>query len=233
MRPKAIFAVSGALASVALTAGLVSIGPAGADGEKGDAMVRAGDVVVGDGTVRAGDAVIDESGVRIEGGSSIVNDEGNVSEAGSVEESGSDEEGASDEEGTEEDQESTPVGEDEVVMRLKGDEGVEFSGTCSVGGEEQEIKGKVPDEFTFGLDGGELECEIRKEGGDGALKMVLVSGNDRVVQKVNGDSTLKFTYSDDGVSSSTTSGSGSSNVVSQSSSSSSSIVQSNSSSTSR
>ena len=225
MRPKAIFAVSGALASVALTAGLVSIGPAGADGEKGDAMVRAGDVVVGDGTVRAGDAVIDESGVRIEGGSSIINDEGNVSEAGSVEESGSDEEG------TEEDQESTPVGEDEVVMRLKGDEGVEFSGTCSVGGEEQEIKGKVPDEFTFGLDGGELECEIRKEGGDGALKMVLVSGNDRVVQKVSGDSTLKFTYSDDGVSSSTTSSSGSSNVVSQSSSSS--IVQSNSSSTSR
>ena len=225
MRPKAIFAVSGTLASVALTAGLVSIGPAGADGEKGDATVRAGNVVVGDGTVRAGDAVIDESGVRIEGGSSIINDEGNVSEAGSVEESGSDEEG------TEEDQESTPVGEDEVVMRLKGDEGVEFSGTCSVGGEEQEIKGKVPDEFTFGLDGGELECEIRKEGGDGALKMVLVSGNDRVVQKVNGDSTLKFTYSDDGVSSSTTSSSGSSNVVSQSSSSS--IVQSNSSSTSR
>lgn len=93
-------------------------------------------------------------------------------------------------------------------MKMGGDEGVKFSGTCTIGGKEETIEGRVPQEFAFEIGEGELECEIRKEG-EGKLKMVLVSGNDRIVQKINGDSTLKLNYSSDGVSSSTTSGSSS------------------------
>ncbi len=210
MRPKAVFAVLGVLASVALVVvGLVGPSPAEADREDG---VRAGGAVVGSGEVRAGNAVVDEDGARIESDSSADGDE----------------EGSSSEEQTGEDGRNTPSGDDEVVLRMKGDEGVEFSGTCSVGDEEQEIKGQVPEEFTFELDGDELECEIDTEGDEGTLKMVLVSGNSRNVQAVSGDSTMKFTYSGNGISSSTiSSSSGSSSVVNQSSS----VVQSSSSST--
>ena len=218
MRPKAVFAASGVLASLALAVGLLGPGPAEADKE--DGVVRAGDAVIADGVVRAGDAVIDEDGPRIEDGSSADGDEGEGSDGGS----------GSGDVGNEKGREGAPVG-DEVVMRLKGDEGVEFSGTCSVGGEEEEISGRVPEEFTFALDGGELECEINTKG-DGMLKVAVLSGDDRMVQRVNGDSTIKFSYSENGVSSSTISGSGSSSVVNQSSSSSSSSVQSSSSSTS-
>lgn len=225
MRPTIVFAVLGVLASVALAAGLVGPAPAEVDKKDGgvsaragdavvsDGVIRAGDAVVGDGVVRAGNAVVDEDGARIEDGPSV---------------EGADQDSVGDE-GNEEGQESAPVGEGGVVLKLKGDEGVEFSGTCSVGGGEKEIGGQVPDEFTFVLEGDELACEIRKEGNDGTLKLVLLSGDDRIVQRVSGDSTLKFTYSDNGVSSSTSSVSSSSSVVSQSSS----VVQSSSSSTSR
>ena len=230
MKPKIAFAGLGALSSVALAAGLIGPGIAQSD-DKDEDVVRAGDAVVGNGEVRAGNAVVDKDGVRIEGGPSVGGEESGSNEEGSAtEESVTEDEESSVEEESSGDEESIPVGENEVVMRLKGDEGVEFSGTCSSGGEEKEIEGRVPEEFTFNLDGDELECEIRTEG-DGTMKMILVSSNDRVVQSVSGNSTIKFTYSKDGISSSTSSGSGSSNnVVSQSSSSS--VIQSNSSSTS-
>ncbi len=209
-----MIAILGVLASVALVVGLIRPGSAESDGENG------GDVV------RAGDAVVEGADARIEGGPSVEGDEASVGDG----ESGSGEdEGPNDEA---EESERASLGEGEVLLKMKGDEGVEFSGTCSVGGEEEEMEGQVPEEFTFALNGDELECEVRKEGG-GTLKMVLISENDRIVQKVSGDSTMKFAYSSNGGSSSTTSGSGSSNVVTQSSSSvSSSSVQSNSSSTS-
>ncbi|QIN77611.1 hypothetical protein GBA65_02790 [Rubrobacter marinus] len=208
MSTKAMIAVLGVLASVALVAGLVRPGSAESGGEDGDNVVR------------AGSAVVDGADARIEDGPSVEGDEATVGEGESAEE-----------DEAEESEGATP-GDGEVVLRMRGDEGVEFSGTCSVGGEEREMEGQVPDEFTFALDGDELECEVRKEG-EGTLKMVLVSENDRIVQKVSGDSTMKFAYSGNGSSSSTTSVSGSSNVVTQSSSSvSSSSVQSSASSTS-
>ena len=211
MRPKAIFAILGALASVALAAGLTGPELAKADRED-SAVARAGDAVGDGGVVRAGNAVVDEDGARIEGGPSVDGEEG-----------GSGDEAAGEEE------EGAPAEDGEAVLKIRGDEGVEFSGTCSVGGEERELKGQVPEEFTFVLDGDELECEISKEGGDGTLQVVLVSGDDRIAQRVTGDSTTKLTYSGNGVSSSSTSSSSSSNnVVTQSSSSS--VVQSSSSS---
>ena len=198
VRPKAVIALLGALASIALVVGLLEIRPAVADREDG---VRAGNAVANGAEVRAGNAVVDEDGARIEGGPSV---------------------------------DGAAAGE--AVLRMKGDEGVGFSGTCSVGGEEEEIEGQVPEELTFALDGDELECEIETEG-DGMLKMVLTSGNDRMVQKVSGGGTTELSYSGNGVSSSSSSstsvsGSGSSSsVVNQSSSvsSSSSVVQSSSS----
>ena len=214
MRPKVVITLLGALASIALVLGLSETRLAQADRENG---VRAGNAVVKGGEVRAGNAVVDKDGARIEGGSSADGAEAPPAEK---------------KEG-----QSAPAGE--AVLRMKGDEGVEFSGTCSVGGETQEIEGQVPEEFTFVLDGDELECEFETQG-DGMLKMVLVHGNDRIVQKVSGGSTTEFSYSGNGVSSSTSSstsvsGSGSSSsVVNQSSSaaagsSSSSVVQSSSS----
>ena len=212
-----MFTMLGVLASVALAAGLVGLGSAQADKKDGGASARAGDAVVGDGEVRAGNAVVDEDGARIEGDPPV---DGNEEQEGA-------EEGGSGDNGNEEGQESAPVGEGEVVLKLKGDEGVGFSGTCSVGGEEKEISGQVPEEFTFVLDGDELQCELRKEGGDGTLKTVILSDNGRSVQSMNGEGTLKFTYSGDGISSSMSSGS--SSVVNQSSS----VTQSGSSSTGR
>ena len=209
MRPKAIITLVGVLASIALLVGLLETGTAEADRED---EVRAGDAVVSDTEVRAGNAVVDENGARIEG----------VPSADGAEDRAEDEQ-------AEEDGEGTPAGE--AVLSMRGDEGVEFSGTCSVGGEEEEIEGQVPEEFTFKLDGDELECEIETEG-DGMLKMILVSGNDRMIQKVSGGGTTELTFSDNGVSSSTSSstsvsGSGTSSVVNQSSS----VVRSSSSST--
>lgn len=209
MRPKAVIAILGVLASVALVVGLARPGPAEAGRDDAGAAVRAGGVVV------------DGSDVRIEGGPSV--EDGEASVGGEGDGSGGE---------AREDGESAPAAEGEVVMTMKGDEGVAFSGTCSVGGEEQQIEGRVPDELTFDLDGDKLECEIRKEG-EGTLKLSLVSGDDRVTQSMSGDATMKLTYSGDGVSSSTTStSSGSSSIVQSSSVSSSSVIQSSSSSSS-
>lgn len=204
MGPKSIIAILGVLASVALAVGLAGLGPAEAG--RGDA----------DAEVRAGDAVVNGSDVRIEGGPTVEDGEASVGDDPGEEE-------------VREEADSAPAS-GEVVMTMKGDEGVAFSGTCSVGGEERQIEGQVPEELTFALDGGKLECEIRKEG-EGTLKLSLVAGDDRVTQSMSGDTTMKLTYSGDGVSSSTTStGSGSSSIVQSSSSSSSSVIQQSSSS---
>lgn len=210
MRIKAVFAVLGVLVSVALMAWLVGPGIAQDDRKNG-------------GVVRAGDAVIDGAGIRIEDGPWIDGAGIRIGEDGSGKKDSS--VGVE----NEEDRESTLVGDGEAVLKLRGDDGVEFSGTCFVGGEEQEIEGQVPEEFTFRLDGEELECKIRKEGNDGTLKMILLSGNSRSVQTVSGDSTLKLNFSESGASSSTNSVS-SNGSVSQSSSNSS-VVRSSSSST--
>ena len=225
MRPKAVFAILGVLASAALVAALMGPELAKAD-RKGAAAA-----------VRAGDAVVSGPNARIEGGPSVQGAKASVGdgEDGSTEEDEGTvdgEDGSTDERnsGGEAAEESAPS-DGEVVLKMKGDEGVGFSGTCSVVGEEEEFEGQVPEEFTIALDGEELECEIRKEDGDGTLKVVLVSENNRIVQQTNDEGTMSISYSDNGGSSSS-SVSGSSNVVIQSSStSSSSVIRSNSSST--
>ena len=118
-------------------------------------------------------------------------------------------------------------GSGDVTLRIAGDQGTHLSGTCSVGGEERDISGQVPQSFEFDLEGQKLECELRKQGDKSSeLKVVLISEYGRSVQRVEGeDVTLRLTYAKGNVSSSTTS-------VSSSSSSSQTVISSNGSSSS-
>lgn len=121
----------------------------------------------------------------------------------------------------------------EATLGMNGDSGTEFSGSCTVGDEETEVSGQVPESFSYELDGERLECEISKESADGDLEVVFTAGNNvNSVQRISGG-TLKFTYENGRLTSSTSSGSSgssssSSQVVSssQSGSSSSSVTSS-------
>lgn len=99
---------------------------------------------------------------------------------------------------------------------MNGDSGTEFSGFCTVGDEETEVSGQVPESFTYELDGEQLECEISKESAEGDLEVVFAAGhNVNSVQRISGG-TLKYTYENGRLSSSTSSGSsGSSSSSSQ------------------
>jgi hypothetical protein len=108
-----------------------------------------------------------------------------------------------------------------------GKPGTEFSGTCTVGGEERELKGKVPERYTFDLQDRGFKCRLLNESG-GRLRVTFAAGSHRTDQQTNArGAEVKFSYSGSGISSSTSS-SGSSSVVSQSSSSSSVSSQSSS-----
>jgi hypothetical protein len=123
-------------------------------------------------------------------------------------------------EGTTED---TTVGEErtggggsgrEVTLSIEGNPGTEFSGTCNVGNEENELSGQVPESFGYDLEGQQLECEIRQEGA-GSLEILLTGPDDRIEQRINNPGgTISLAYSENGVSSSTSS-SGSSSSVNQ------------------
>jgi hypothetical protein len=131
-------------------------------------------------------------------------------------------------------------GSGDVALRIAGDKGTSFSGTCSAGKEEQDISRRVPQSFEYDLNGQELQCEIRKQGDEsGELEVVLSSDDTRSVQRVEGeDVTLRLTYAKGSVSSSTTSVSGGqatnsiSSQVSSSSSSSQTVISSGNSSSS-
>jgi hypothetical protein len=102
----------------------------------------------------------------------------------------------------------------EVTLSIEGDPGTEFSGTCNVGDEENELNGQVPESFGYDLQGQQLECEIRQEGA-GSLEILLTGPGDRIQQQINNPGgTISLAYSENGVSSSTSS-SGSSSSVNQ------------------
>ena len=122
----------------------------------------------------------------------------------------------------------------EATLEMNGDSGTEFSGSCTVGDEETEVSGQVPESFSYELDGERLECEISKASADGDLEVAFTAGNNvDSVQQISGG-TLNLRYENGRLSSSTSSGSSgsssssSSQVVSssQSGSSSSSVTSS-------
>ena len=103
---------------------------------------------------------------------------------------------------------TTRVGEtrsEEATLEVKGDPGIEFSGTCTVGDEENKISGQVPQSFVYELDERPLDCQIRKNSPSGNLQLVFTAGGTRAVQQVSG--ALSLTYSN-GMVSFSSSGSG-------------------------
>ena len=126
-----------------------------------------------------------------------------------------------------------------VSLEIRGSPGTAFSGVCSVGDEEAELAGEVPQRFVYYPEGREIHCELLKEdAGSGNLKVVLAAPGNRIVQQTNAESgTVELTFSGNGggsssVSTSTTSSGSGSQVSSSSSSVSSSSVNSSSSSSS-
>jgi len=99
-------------------------------------------------------------------------------------------------------------GSEDVTIKVKGGPQAKFSGMCTVDEEENDIGGQTPQSFEYSLDGQKLECEIRNQS-TGPLKITLTSGGDRSVYEVDGrGSTIKLTYTKNGISSSISSGSG-------------------------
>ena len=50
------------------------------------------------------------------------------------------------------------------MLKIEGSPATEFSGTCIIGGKEEEkISGSVPKRFIYELDGQRLECQISKQ----------------------------------------------------------------------
>src|SRR5215218_7026421 len=132
--------------------------------------------------------------------------------------SGSAEETTTDHEATKKSKESTEGrGSDrEITLSLEGDAGTGFSGTCSVGDEEESFEGQVPKSFSYELGGRQLECEIQKQDGSGTLEVLLTGPGDRVRQQTDDPGgTIKLTYSENGSASSSSSSSVSSSSVNQ------------------
>jgi len=93
--------------------------------------------------------------------------------------------------------------EQAVKLKLKGGSETRFSGTCSVGDDENSIRGEVPETLNYKLNGRELQCEIQNRGA-GSLRVVLLGGDkDRSVFRTNArGGTIQLTYSSNGISSS-------------------------------
>ncbi len=90
----------------------------------------------------------------------------------------------------------------EATLKIEGDPGTGFSGTCTIGDEEREVSGQVPWRFVFELDGQKLECEIHKQS-TGAMNIVLDVGGADYAQRTNSRlATVRIVYSGEGYSSS-------------------------------
>ena len=94
---------------------------------------------------------------------------------------------------------------EEATLEIKGDSGTEFSGSCTVGDEENEISGQAPQSFVYELNGRRLDCQIRKDSSGGNLQLIFTAGGTRAVQQISG--ALNLTY-DNGMISFSSSGSG-------------------------
>lgn len=88
-----------------------------------------------------------------------------------------------------------------AVLRVEGDPGTEFSGTCVVGDKEYDIGGQVPERLSYELDGKKLECGIQNSG-SGSLQVSFTSGGSNIVQQsVGGQSDIRIVYDGGGSSS--------------------------------
>src|SRR5215211_390940 len=85
----------------------------------------------------------------------------------------------------------------EVMLKIEGSPGTEFSGTCTVGGKENKISGRVPESFVYKPDGQRLECEIRKQSSNSGVLTVMFTAGDHThsVQQTSAQgSTITLRY---------------------------------------
>ena len=109
--------------------------------------------------------------------------------------------------------------QEEVTLRVEGTPETEFSGTCTVGDEEEKLSGQIPEGFVYELGDQKLECEIRKQSNDASsLKVVLTAPGNNIVQQTNTPGgSVNLTYSGSGISSTSSSTSSVNQIVSSSS----------------
>ncbi len=102
-----------------------------------------------------------------------------------------------------------------LTLHVRGDQGTEFSGVCSMGNEEKALEGRTPERYVFEPRDAKLKCEIQNDGG-GALEVAVAGEGVRSVQQVGSRAaTVRFALSDGGFSSSTSSFSAGQNGPSQ------------------
>ena len=92
----------------------------------------------------------------------------------------------------------TTISASEVVLRLEGDAGTNFSGVCISGAEDSVLVGQVPKSYSFDLQGQTLSCQIKKQSpGNGSLRTILLAGdNTRSIQQTESQSsTINISYS--------------------------------------
>ena len=90
----------------------------------------------------------------------------------------------------------------EATLEIEGDPGTGFSGTCTIGDEEREVSGQVPERFVFEVNGQKLECEISKQS-TGTMNVVLDAGGVDHAQRTDSRrATMRIVYSGEGYSSS-------------------------------
>lgn len=118
------------------------------------------------------------------------------------------------------------IGPQGVTLRVGGEPGIRFSGSCVVDGEERELGAQVPQTYTYEPEE-RLRCEISNRG-RGPLRVSFSDGEGtNAFQQVGPrPATVELTYTGDGLSTSTRSRSGTSSQ--SSSQSSSSVTQSGS-----
>lgn len=99
----------------------------------------------------------------------------------------------------------SPTGD--ATLEIQGNPGTEFSGTCTLGEEVNEIGGQAPERFTYQLDGRRIECEIRQESA-GSLGFVFTAGaSTSSVQQINSQGgTINLVYENGSLSSFSSSG---------------------------
>lgn len=95
-----------------------------------------------------------------------------------------------------------------VAVRLGGEPGLEYAGSCLVDGEERELGGRVPETYTYEPED-RLECEISSRD-RGPLRVTFSDAGDvNTVQQLGPQpGTLTLVYTGDSLSTSTSSGTG-------------------------
>ncbi len=166
--------------------------------EERGAVVRAGD---GKAMVKSGEAEVSAGGGEVRAGDAVAGD--GEARAGEVVAGDGEAEGERD---------GADARPGKVKLKIGGEPGTQFSGSCDIGGEKREVSGQVPGRFVYDLEGRGISCEIRNETGTGQLKFSVDIGGARK-QKIKATAdNVSFSFSGSSLSYTISSGSDASSV---------------------